>query len=168
MNAALDTAWKAAKPPFHDKAVVVEGYVSVALLSKVLLSFARHIELGCPHADLRIAADWHAHDGYQVEGDPISFSDFAALAASEDLLRKKSPEDFKVFLALYPSTLDFLLRFRVLPADELSEGDSDLGEFDFAGFGNDVLELKKRLSDFPEISYRVVNASEHFRSIYAG
>jgi len=168
MNAALDTAWKAAKPPFHDKALVVTGYVSVSSLSKVLHSFARHIELACPHADLRIAADWHAHDGYQIEGDPISLSDFAALTASEDLLRKKSPEDFKVFLAVYPSSLDFLLRFRVLPADELPEGDSDLGEFDFSGFGNDVLELKKRLSDFPEIPCRVLNASEYFSSIYAG
>jgi hypothetical protein len=168
MNVALDAAWRTANPPFHDKTVFVVGYVSVKLLSQALESISKHIELALPNSDLRLAHDWHAHDGFQKEGEPISFTDFLNLVASEDLLRKRSPGDTKVYLALFPVSLDFLLRFRVVPVDEVSDMNEEVAEFDFTGYGVDVDEVTKRLKDFPELAYSVVPSFEYFRGAYAG
>ena len=168
MNAALDAAWRTASPPFHDKTIAVTDYVPLSTMSRVLQSIVQHVAQYFPAAELRVADDWHAHDGFVVEGQPIALSDLVSLVASPRLLKEKSPEDFAVYFTVFPTSLDFLLRFRVVPADEVPEEEEEVGEFDFTGYGNDVLEVTKRLSDFPGLDCRVSSASEYFSTTYAG
>ena len=168
MNVILDDAWKAAEPPFHDNTIMSADSISVALLSRVLRSIAGHIQQGCANTELEIGEDWHAHDGFRTEGHPISFDNFLALVSSEETLRKRSPGDSYVFLAVYPKTHDFLLRFRVIPDDERQEGDPAVAEFSFTGYGIDIFEIKKRLMDFPTLKYSILPSKEYFRTIYAG
>lgn len=168
VNVILDDAWKTAGPPFHDDTIMSADPISVALLSRVLRSIAGYIRQRCASMELEIGEDWHAHDGFRTDGQPISFDKFLALVSSNDALRKRSPGDSYVFLAVYPKTHDFLLRFRVIPADELQEEDPAVAEFSFTGYGIDIFEIKKRLMNFPTLKYSMLPSEEYFRTTYAG
>jgi hypothetical protein len=74
-----------------------------------------------------------------------------------------------VYYAVYPDSMDFLLRYNLLDEDkELGQYPDIWGDFSFTGYDFDLWEISKRLRDYRDIAIGKQNSKQYFDRIYAG
>ena len=167
MDFALDNAWQEGKPPFHFQTLVI-SLPNIGNFLYLLRIIADHINVYINSSDLRIALDWHSHDGYIIEGQYISFLNFCDIISSEEKIRDTVSDDTYVYVAIFPSDLEFLLRFRIENLAIVDGEKIEAFELDFSGYGNDLQEISKKIFHLPAIQRKTVNAKEYFRETYSG
>mgnify|MGYP000943660722 CR=1 FL=1 len=113
MNDLLDARWRSASPPFDGSVLSVpsaqlaEGRGSIALRAVVA-----QLKRECPDAELRSLDDWHEHDGYLTEDEPCSWHALETLLTSDEAIAAACSDDSYVLKLVYPTSLEFCLRFR--------------------------------------------------------
>jgi len=145
MDPALESLWRDGQKPFHDKTIFSgDGHtVADALIS--IESAIRHIELYYPSAELRQFDDWHEHDGIVFDSRPVSLDTLRAQTASAEVFIRNHSDDHAVYRAVYPDSLDFLLRYCLWEADVPNQPDhTRSANWSFTGYGFDLMEMKKR------------------------
>ena|ERR1043166_3872469 len=169
MTDQLEAAWKAASKPFHHETVFSEDLVPIDALQPFLKSVAGHMKLYYPNSSFFTFDDWHAHDGILLPAAPIPFAEFERHLESTDSLYKWRSGDFQVHRALYPETLDFLLRVHVLDEDEDQDKYPGIwGSMSFTGYGFDLAEIRKRGHGVEALRLQQANSKSYFDGIYAG
>lgn len=169
MTGQLQTAWQNAAQPFHHETVYGEDEVPLGQLQPFLKSLVRHLEVYYADSPLLCFEDWHQHDGYIVEAEKTSLATLNAHVESPDALLEWRHGDDDVYRAVYPESMDFLLRIYV--AEKEDDQDEPLGvggAFSFSGHGHDVNELKKRAHDIAGFSLKTEASKSYFNRIYAG
>ncbi|MBB5351826.1 hypothetical protein HNR46_002065 [Haloferula luteola] len=145
MDPALESLWRVGQKPFHDKTIFSgDGHtVADALIS--IESAIRHIELYYPSAELRQFDDWHEHDGMVFDSSPVSLEDLREQTSSAEAFIKNHSDDYAVYRAVYPASLDFLLRYCLWDADVPNQPEhARSADWSFTGYGFDLMEIKKR------------------------
>lgn len=169
MTEQLEKSWKDSQKPFHDETIYTDDLVPIGALRQLVSSILGHIEQHYRGNPLFLFDDWHAHDGFVVEAAPVSIKELRGHVETTESLYDWRHGDHEVHRAIYPDTLEFLLRVQILDADEDPELYPGVwGAMSFTGYGIDLHEIDKRNRGITGISLARANSKEYFDRIYAG
>lgn len=118
---------------------------------------------------LRIAHDWHEHDGYVTTATPTTWDDLAAAVANDEAFLRWSPEDDLVRRAWLADDGSFYLRwFMYDERSDLTSADPPVGgDVDLTGRSELVEAGREALAELG-VGTEVAPASAFFRSRWAG
>ena len=164
MDTLLEPLWRTGQKPFHSKTIFpsVEVFVEDAMIA--ISSALRHIEIYYPSNRLFAFDDWHEHDGFVTPARPISISELREQIKTPASYAQSLSDDTAVYRAIYPDSLDFVLRYSLSDEDSLEAPDREV-HWTFTGYGHDIVELQKRWQPF---GLSVEASCEFFLKRYAG
>lgn len=97
----------------------------------------------------------------------ISYEKIFRSLESENTFYKSRHKDYEVYRAFYPDSSDFLIRYYILDKDDDPEFYPGIwGSFSFTGYGNDLYEISKCLSDYIEAPIIKLNSKQYFEKNY--
>jgi hypothetical protein len=165
MDRILEVAWQQQEKPFHAETIIPDDLIPVSILRLILKSIVKHCEIYYPLSYCTIYKfdDWHEHDGYATERSPVTFQELYAVLESDELFYQSRHQDDYVYYAVYPDSMDFLLRYNLLDEDkELGQYPDIWGDFSFTGYDFDLWEISKRLRDYRDIAIGKQNSKQYF------
>jgi hypothetical protein len=171
MDRIMEIAWKQQEKPFHAETIIPDDLIPISTLRLILRSILGHCEMYYPSSYCTLYGfdDWHEHDGYVTERHLTTFQDLRAVLESDELLYQSRHRDCYVYRAVYPDSMDFLFRYNLLDKDEdLGQYPEIWGDFSFTGYGFDLWEITKRLSDYKDIAVSKQSSKQYFDRIYSG
>jgi|GEM_PF-2151743 len=164
MDTILESLWRTGQKPFHSETIFPSKDVFVRDAIVAISSALNHIESYYPSNRLFAFDDWHEHDGFVTPAKPTCLKELREQIMTPDSYVRSLSDDTSVYRAIYPVSLDFVLRYGVGDDDSLEVADRDV-QWSFTGYGNGIAELQKRWQCFgltAEVS------SEFFDKRYAG
>jgi hypothetical protein len=164
MDAILEPLWRAGEKPFHGTTIFPTENVYVRDAVVAMSSAYDHIALYYPSARLFALEDWHEHDGYISPSKPTSLAELREQVGSPESYVRSHSDDSAVYRAIYPESLDFVLRYCLWDDDSAGSADREV-QWSFTGYGHAIPELRKRWQQF---SLSEEPSAEYFQSRYAG
>lgn len=166
MDPQLEPLWRSGQKPFHGETLYPLNDVLVRDALVAIPSALRHIELYYPDAQLFMFDDWHQHDGFIVQARPVTLEALRKPMLTPESYVASLSDDFAVYRAIYPASLDFLLRYSVCDADASGQDPADREvHWTFTGRGHDVFEMRKRWFAY---SLEAESSAEYFQERYSG
>ena len=165
MDATLEPLWKTGEKPFDGETVYPLDDVFVRDAVVAIPSALDHIAQCYPTNQLFSLDDWHEHDGFVVSAKPTNIEALRAQVATLDSYVANHSDDFAVYRAIYPESLEFLLRYCLYDAHDRDQDASDREvHWTFTGGGHDVAELAKRWASY---NLEVTSSAKYYRERYA-
>jgi hypothetical protein len=161
----LARRWKVRLAPFDGSTVASCDEPDLNVVREVL-SFACEV-LRDSYPSIYLFSDWHEHDGFITQPRPGSWAEvFSWLASADSLYASREGDDF-VRVAVFPASLDWLLRYNIEDTDDHYSSASC--DFDFtatpaASVFALVTELHSRWPGHTDIS----RAKLYFDNSYGG
>ncbi|MCW3054785.1 MAG: hypothetical protein JWN14_3955 [Chthonomonadales bacterium] len=114
MDAELDRRWRESQPPFDGLTITLKDYIPLPLFQKALVAVVERLYTYRPEASLCHNMDWHEHDGFISESQPIPWKQLRDLVASiENIQDRFYLADTYVRDGIFPAERDYLLRYYV-------------------------------------------------------
>lgn len=166
MDHLLEPRWQNGGKPFHRETLYPLNDVFVRDALVAIPSALRHILLYYPSDQLFMFDDWHEHDGFVVQAKPTTIKAVQKQVLTPESYVSNIPDDFAVYRAIYPASLNFLLRYSLSDADALGQAPSDREvHWTFTGYGHDLAEMKKRWLPY---NLAVKPSAKYFQARHAG
>ncbi|GAA5496381.1 hypothetical protein Rhal01_02564 [Rubritalea halochordaticola] len=166
MNAELHTLWQSGEKPFHSETIYPREDVFVRDVLVAIPSALDHIAQYYPENQLYSLDDWHEHDGLIVPAKPTSLDEIRTQLATAESYVRHHTDATAVYRAIFPDSLDFLLRYSLWEADSPHQDPSDREvHWTFTAYGHDLCEMKKRWSAYNLASE---SSARYFQTRYAG
>ena len=114
MNAELDRLWRNGQSPFDGLTVTLNDYIPLPLFQQALVAIVERLYAYRPEASLFHNMDWHEHDGFINESQPISWAELRdRIASIRNLQDRFYLADTYVRDGIFPAERDYLLRYYV-------------------------------------------------------
>ncbi len=165
MDSILNALWPSGKRPFCGETIYPVDDVLVGDAIVAIPSALDHIGLYYPACTLFSLDDWHEHDGFVVSAKPTTIEMLRAELSTPESYVSFHSDDCAVYRAVYPDTLDFVLRYSLWEADGTDQAPVDRGvHWTFTGYGHDIAEVKKRWGRY---NLATEPSERYFQSRYA-
>ncbi len=166
MDDTLEPLWQNGEKPFHGETIYPVDDVFVRDAIVAIPSVLRHIALYYPGNTLFALDDWHEHDGFIDSARPTTLDDLRKQVATPESYVANHSDDHVVYRAIYPDSLDFLLRYSLWEADKPDQDAADREvRWTFTGYGHDLYEMMKIWAPY---HLETESSAKYFRERYAG
>lgn len=166
MDCTLNSLWSSGKKPFHGETIYPADEVFVRDAIVAIPSALDHIAQHYPDCPLFSLDDWHEHDGFVTSAESTTIKALSAELSTPESYVSFHSDECAVYRAVYPETLDFVLRYSLWVADDENQPLADREvHWTFTGCGHDIAELKKRWASYHLVAEPSV---KYFQSRYAG
>jgi len=166
MDATLEPLWKSGEQPFHGETLypLADVFVRDAIIA--ITSALDHIAQYYPANQLFAFDDWHEHDGFIVPKKATTLDELRRQLETPESYVSSHSDDTAVYRAIYPDSLEFLLRYCLWDADDPSQEAADREvDWTFTGFGHDLSEMMKRWAPY---NLAREASAKYYRDRYAG
>lgn len=118
--------------------------------------------------EILMTHDWHEHDGFIQNATKTTWEQCRHWVRTAKAFYESGDKDFAVRIAVYPPSMEWLLRFNIDDEDE-SDWTTAWADMDFsAGNNQRAIQIAKSLyHKFPGNS-EIVSSKEHFDATYGG
>ena len=113
MNEILHRAWKSGSFPFNQDILYFPEPLSFKEFQTFLEVVVSCLSDSFEGKKLLRLEDWHNQDGYITHPTPAEWGDLKSTVSSDGALYNLRGRDFDVYLAYFPESFEFILRFRV-------------------------------------------------------
>jgi hypothetical protein len=163
MNTYLYDAWRTGKKPFAEETLHPMNDLPLNELSHLLSIIGTSLHQEYENDSLLRLSDWHEHDGYITQSQPVEWVLLHSLVASSNSLFQNGHQDEYVRWGFYEPQGTFYLRIWI--PDEQANPSEAYGSFDLSG---STSLIQKMINVLALENLRISNAKRYFDTRYGG
>ena len=141
MNKLMERQLALGSKPFDGNTVTIDDECTITKLRQILVGVTSRLQNKFSNEELFCFFDWFEHDGLITPETPCDWHRLGDWIETEKKLYKSRTGDFAVYNAIYPNSLDFLLRYYVDDDEEIEDA---MGRIDLSG----NIELVEEIAHF--------------------